>query len=130
MLNLLYLMMTNIEILLDAIKEQAEKFLLENGEFAPYATYVRANGKLTYISAYSESTDSKEMYDVLLAGAYEDLKDEDVRVYAIAMDGKYQGKDVLVTEFILSPEDRYQQLYPYKIENKKVIFGENLFKKS
>lgn len=40
--------MGNVKILLDAIK-QAEKFLLENGEFAPYATYVRANGKITYI---------------------------------------------------------------------------------
>lgn len=121
--------MTNVDILLDAIKEQAEKFLIENGEFAPYATYVRANGKLTYIGAYSENCDSKEMYDILLAGAYDDLKDDDVRVYAIAMDGKYQGKDVLVIEYILSPEQVYQQIYPYLIEDKKVIFGENLFKK-
>lgn len=121
--------MTNVQILLGAIKEQAEKFLVESGEFAPYATYVRANGKLTYISAYSESTDSKEMYEILLADAYETLKDEDVRVYAIAMDGKYQGKDVLVIEFILSPEDIYQQVYPYRIEGKEVIFGENLFQK-
>lgn len=118
--------MNNVDRLLEAIKEQAEKFLLENGEFAPYATLIRANGNLTYISAYSESTDSKEMYDILLAGAYEDLQDEDVRVYAIAMDGKYQGKDVLVIEFILSPEKIYQQTYPYTIENKKVIFGELL----
>jgi hypothetical protein len=120
--------MTNIEILLKAIKEQAEKFLLENGEFAPYATYVRANGKLNYVGAYSDSSDSKELYDILLSGAFEELKDEDVRVYAIAMDGKYQGKDVLVIEFILSPEDRYQQVYPYSIDDKKVIFEENLFK--
>lgn len=116
--------MNNIEKLLEAIKEQAEKFLLENGEFAPYATNIRANGKLDYISAYSESTDSKEMYDILLAGAYDDLQDDDVRVYAIAQDGRYQGKDVLVIEFILSPEDKFQQIYPYKIEDKKVIFGE------
>lgn len=116
--------MTNIDILLEAVKEQAEKFLLENGEFAPYATYIRANGKLTYISAYSESTDSKEMYDILLSGAYEDLKDEDVRVYAIAMNGKDQGQDVLVIEFILSPEDIFQQIYPYTIADNKVTFGE------
>lgn len=120
--------MSTAEKLLEAIKEQAEKFLLENGEFAPYATYVKADGSLTYISAYSESTDSKEMYDILLAGAYDDLQDEDVRVYAIAMDGKYQGKDVLVIEYILSPENIYQQIYPYRLEGKKVIFGENLFK--
>jgi hypothetical protein len=121
--------MTNIEILLEAVKEQAEKFLLENGVFAPYGTYVRANGKLTYVGAYSESTDSKELYDILLTGAFDELKDEDVRVYALAMDGKYQGKDVLVIEFILSSDDIYQQIYPYIIEDKKVIFGENLFKK-
>ena len=120
--------MTNIEIFLEAVKEQAEKFLLENGVFAPYGTYVRANGKLTYVGAYSESTDSKELYDILLTGAFDELKDEDVRVYALAMDGKYQGKDVLVIEFILSSDDIYQQIYPYIIEDKKVIFGENLFK--
>ncbi|WP_106914525.1 hypothetical protein [Chryseobacterium aurantiacum] len=118
--------MNNVEKLLEAIKEQAEKFLLENGEFAPYATHIRANGKLTYIGAYSESTDSQELYDILLAGAYDDLKDEDVRIYGIAMDGKYHGKDVLVVEFILSPENKYQQIYPYTIENKKVKFGEQL----
>lgn len=122
--------MTNIDILLNAIKEQAEKFLLENGEFAPYATYIRANGKLTYISAYSESTDSKEMYDILLNSAFEDLKDEDIRAYAIGMDGRYKGQDVLIVEFILSPEDIYRQLYPYSIVDKQVIFGENLFKNS
>lgn len=116
--------MTNVQILLRAIKEQAEKFLSESGEFAPYATYVRANGDLAYISAYSESTDSKEMYDILLAGAYDDLKDEDVRVYAIAQDGKYQGKDVLVVDLILSPESRFQQIYPYSIDGKKVKFEE------
>lgn len=120
--------MTNIDILLGAIKEQAEKFLLENGEFAPYATYVRSTGKLTYIGAYSETTDSKELYDILLAGAFDDLKDEDIRAYAIGMDGRYKGQDVLVVEFILSPEDIYRQLYPYQIDDKKVIFGENLFK--
>lgn len=118
--------MNKVEKLLGAIKEQAELFLIENGEFAPYATYVRANGKLTYIGAFSESVYSKEMYDLLLTGAYEDLKDEDVRVYAIGLDGKYQGKDVLVVEFILSPQDKYQQIYPYTIEGKKVIFGEQL----
>lgn len=116
--------MTNVDILLKAMKEQAEKFLLENGEFAPYATHVRSNGKLTYIGAYSESADSKELYDILIAGAYDDLRDEDVRVYAIGMDGRYKGKDVLVIEFILSPESKYQQVYPYIIANKKVIFGE------
>jgi hypothetical protein len=118
--------MNNIERLVEAIKEQAEKFLLENGEFAPYATHIRADGKLTYISAYSESVDSKELYDILLTGAYDDLKDEDIRVYAIAMDGKHQGKDVLVIELILSPEDKYQQIYPYTIEDKEVIFGEQI----
>lgn len=120
--------MNNVEKLLESIKEQAEKFLLENGEFAPYATHIRENGKLTYIGTYSETCDSKEMYDILLAGAYDDLQDEDVRVYAIAMDGRYQGKDVLVIEFILSPEDVYQQIYPYTIEDKIVIFGEPLLK--
>jgi hypothetical protein len=118
--------MNNVEKLLAAIKEQAELFLIENGEFAPYATYIRANGKLAYIMAYSETTDSKEMYDLLLAGAYEDLKDEDICVYAIGLDGKYLGKDVLIVEFILSPEDRYQQIYPYTIEGTNVIFGGQL----
>ncbi|MFC3356025.1 hypothetical protein [Sphingobacterium zeae] len=119
--------MTNVQILLNAIKEQAEKFLLESREFAPYGTFVRADGSLTYISAYSESTDSKEMYDILLKAAYEYLEDDDVRVYAIAMDGKYQGTDVLVIELILSPEDVYQQAYPYIIEEETITFGENLF---
>ncbi|ASE62036.1 hypothetical protein CEQ15_11310 [Chryseobacterium indologenes] len=116
--------MNNIEKLLTAIKDQATKFLIENGEFAPYATNIRADGKLNYISAYSESANSQEMYDILLEGAYDDLKDEDIRVYAIAQNGKYQGKDVLVIDLILSAEDKFQQTYPYTIDGKQVKFGE------
>lgn len=118
--------MSNIEKLIVAIKEQAELFLIESGEFAPFATYVRTSGKLTYIGAYSETTDSKEMYEMLLNGAFEDLKDEDITVYAIGLDGKYQGKDVLVIEFILSPDDRYKAMYPYNIEGDKVTFDEKI----
>lgn len=116
--------MNTAEKLLDAIKEQAELFLIENGEFAPYGTYIRANGDLTYIGAYSETTDSEEMYDILLNAFYNNLKDEDVRICAIGLDGKYEGKDVLIVEFILSQEDRYKFVYPYILENKTVTFGE------
>ncbi|BFO65397.1 hypothetical protein [Chryseobacterium sp. KCF3-3] len=116
--------MNTAEKLLEAIKEQAELFLIENGEFAPYGTYIRANGDLTYIGAYSETTDSEEMYDILLNAFYNDLKDEDVRICAIGLDGKYEGKDVLIVEFILSPEHRYKFVYPYVLENKTVTFGE------
>ncbi len=118
--------MNTAEKLLEAIKEQAALFLIENREFAPYGTYIRANGDLTYVGAYSETTDSEEMYDLLLNGFYDDLKDEDVRICAIALDGRYQGKDVLVIEFILSPKDKFQQIYPYIIEDNKVIFGEQI----
>ncbi|MDC8102656.1 hypothetical protein [Chryseobacterium rhizosphaerae] len=118
--------MNNSEKLLEAIKEQAELFLIENGEFAPYGTYIRANGDLSYIGAYSETADSKEMYDLLLNGFYDDLKDEDIRICAIGLDGRYEGKDVLIVEFILSPEDRYKFMYPYILENKTVTFGEKI----
>ena len=118
--------MNTAEKLLEAIKEQAELFLIENGEFAPYGTYIRANGDLTYIGAYSETADSKEMYDLLLNGFYDDLKDEDIRICAIGLDGRYEGKDVLIVEFILSPEDRYKFMYPYILENKTVTFGEKI----
>lgn len=118
--------MNNVEKLLEAIKEQAELFLIENGEFAPFGTYIRSNGDLTYIGAYSETTDSMEMYDILLRGFYDDLKDEDVRVCAIGLDGKYQEMDVLVVEFILSPEDKYRHLYPYVLGKDKVVFGEKI----
>ncbi|CAA7392471.1 hypothetical protein [Chryseobacterium fistulae] len=116
--------MNTAEKLLEAIKEQAELFLIESGEFAPYGTYIRANGDLTYVGAYSETTDSEEMYDLLLTGFYDDLKDEDVRICAIGLDGRYEGKDVLIVEFILSPEDRYKFVYPYILESKTVTFGE------
>lgn len=46
--------------------EQAELLLKENGEFAPFGTYIRANGESPYIGAYSETTDSNEIYDLLI----------------------------------------------------------------
>lgn len=118
--------MNNIEKLLEAIQEQAQLFLTESGEFAPFATYIRGDGKLTYISAYSETTNSEEMYNILLNGAFEDLKDIDIRAYAIGLDGRYEGKDVLIVEFILSREDRYTAKYPYIINENEVTFGEKM----
>lgn len=118
--------MNTAEKLLEAIKEQAELFLIENKEFAPFATYIRENGELTYIGTYSETADSKEMYETLLNGAYEELKDEDVRLYAIGLDGKFNGMDVLVIEIILSPDDRYIAKYPYVLGENDVIFGDKI----
>lgn len=118
--------MNNIEKLLEAIMEQANLFLIESGEFAPFATYIRADGKLTYIGAYSETTNSEEMYNMLLDGAFTDLKDMDIRAYAIGLDGTFKGKDVLVVEFILSPVDRYVFKYPYRINGKEVIFEDKI----
>lgn len=57
---------------------QAELFLKENGEFAQFSTYIRENDNLIYIRAYSETTDSNEMYDLLIQGVRKDPKDEDI----------------------------------------------------
>jgi len=118
--------MNYTEKLINAIKGQSELFLVDSGEFAPFATHVRANGELTFISAYSETTNSEEMYEILLKSAYDDLKDIDIREYAIGLDGKIKDKDVLVVEIILSVEDKYQAIYPYTIENGKVTFGDKI----
>lgn len=81
--------------------EQAELLLKENGEFAPFGTYIRANRELPYIGAYSETTDSNEIYDLLIQWVREDLKDEDIRATAITWNGTVNGKDVVVTEVFL-----------------------------
>lgn len=70
--------MNNIEKLLNSLMEQAELFSKENGEFAPFGTYIRANTDLIYIGAYSETADSKEMYNLLIKGVRKDLKDENI----------------------------------------------------
>jgi hypothetical protein len=118
--------MNNIEKLINAIKGQSELFLVDSGEFAPFATYIRARGELTFISAYSETTNSKEMYEILLKSAYDDLNDLDIRAFAIGLDGRFKGEDVLVVEIILSVEDRYQAIYPYTIVSGKVAFGDKM----
>ncbi|MDR4954245.1 hypothetical protein REB14_18855 [Chryseobacterium sp. ES2] len=114
--------MNNIEKLLNSLMEQAELFLKENGVFAPFGTYIRANGDLTYIGAYSETTDSNEMYDLLI----KDLKDEDIRATAIAWNGTVDGKDVIVKEVFLSLDGNYQSIHPYIIENGIVVFGDEI----
>lgn len=118
--------MNTIEKLLNSLMEQAELFLKENGEFAPFGTCIRANGDLTYIGAYSETTDSNEMYDLLIKGVREDLKDEDIRATAIAWNGTVDGKDVIVTEVFLSLDGNYQSIHPYTIENGIVIFSDEI----
>lgn len=116
--------MNNVELLLKAIKDQAELFLKLNGEFAPFASFIQANAKITNVGAYSESTSSAEMYNILLEDAYEKLEDEDIRLYGIALNGVDNGQDVLVIEFLLSPEKIYEQIYPYSIVDGEVMFGD------
>ncbi|WP_251040560.1 hypothetical protein [Chryseobacterium sp. ISL-6] len=73
--------MNTAEKLLEAINEQAELFLIENGEFAPYRTYKSKRRFNLYWSLFR-----RKMYDLLLTGFYDDLKDEDIRICAIGLD--------------------------------------------
>lgn len=118
--------MNNMESLIGLLQQRAEFFLRENGEFAPFGAYVRSNGEITDIASYSESTSSEEMYNILLKGVAQDLQDEDIRASAIALDGKYKGKNVLVIEIFLSEEDKYQAIYPYNINDGKVTFEKRM----
>lgn len=118
--------MNNMENLIGSIQQRAEFFLKENGEFAPFGLYIRSNGEIMDILGYAESASSEEIYNILLKGVEQDLQDEDIRASAIAMDGRVEGKDVLVIEIFLSEEDKYQAIYPYVIEDKKVTFGKRM----
>lgn len=118
--------MNNIENLIGLIQQRAELFLKENGEFAPFGAHVRSNGDIADIASYAENASSEEMYNILLKGVEHDLQDEDVRASAIALDGRIDGKDVLVIEIFLSTEDKYQAIYPYSIEDDKVTFDKRM----
>lgn len=118
--------MNNMENLIGAIQQRAELFLKENGEFAPFGVYIRSGGEITDILGYAESTSSEEIYNILLKGVEQDLQDEDIRASAIAMDGRVDGKDVLLIEIFLSESDKYQAIYPYTIENNRITFGKRM----
>ena len=115
-----------MEKLITFMQEMAKAFLRENKEFAPFGAFIKSNGNITSMAAYTESISSEEIYNMLLKEVEDNLQNEDIRAWSIALDGKINDEDVLVIEVFLSKEDKYQAVYPYIIQDEIVVLGSKI----
>lgn len=122
------------EELVDVVLPFAEQMLLEHGEFHPFGAAMKIDGEVVSVSAL-DGRDFPPAVDMIQL-----LKDSYIKA---ARDGAYKATalayDVRVTlsttqektdavAVSLNHEDGYSvvALFPYKIENGSVIFGDAL----
>lgn len=116
--------MTDQDRLITAIKEQAEIFILDAGEFYPFATYIDTDDKIVPLGVYLDN-DFPSVKDVL--DALDDhLEKLDFKAAIIAIDVRINRPNLTcnaVQMIIHIPgEDTRTSLLKYDVEAGKVVF--------
>lgn len=118
-----------MEKFLQALKERAAFFLIEMRQFKPFSAVLRTDGEIVDIINDSQPSSMEGMYELLLKGVQQDLKDADIKASAIVLTGKADGYDAVVIEIFTNNQEKYQAVFPYTINDKIVNFRADLNKR-
>jgi hypothetical protein len=121
--------MTYCDILIDAIKKQAELFLLDAGEFFPFATAIGQRNEVIPIGAYIEDENdrpqSQQLIDLLEKGIKKEIAEGRYLIAALAYDAFiYEGEqkfDVIIISFYES-DSFVEKYFKYHIHKDYVEF--------
>lgn len=118
-----------IERLIEVIKQQAEVFLLDAGEFFPFGTYINNKNQIVPFSAYIEDIndrpESQPLIDMLEKGIQTRLKNGECVVGALAYDvliHENQEKCDAVLIRIYDNDKFVERCFKYRIHEKNVDF--------
>ncbi|MFB9843277.1 hypothetical protein [Mucilaginibacter ginsenosidivorans] len=123
--------MDRFEKIIDVIKQQAEAFLLDAGEFYPFGTSIRQDNKMTPIGAYIEANEnrpeSQPLIDLLHRSITKEIEIGNYTVGALAYeilmnknDKKFDAMAVRIYE-----SDKFVERYfKYDIQEDHVKFLE------
>lgn len=121
--------MTDVEKLINILKGQAQEFLLEQGEFYPFGTYVNNDGVIKPIAAWSgnDTPPSSELIKILENYIENALSNKGYRAAAVVIDvytrenGKrYNALELRLYEFNKEPYMRY---FKYNIDGNHIVFN-------
>lgn len=119
---------SDIERIVQVIKQQAELFLLNAREFYPFGTYINMNDKIVPVGAYpgGEHPASADVIDLLERGYNKKIQNNECKIGAIALDifinqngEKYDGIEI---RFFEPGKDIYSQVWKYLIKDGYVEF--------
>ena len=118
----------NINKIINSLKQQAELFLLDAGEFYPFGTYINMKNEIVPVGAYSENDRplSSELIDLLEKGFKDDIQKGDCKLGALAIDVsvKEDNKvyDALEIRFFEPKTEIYKKYFKYEIKGNSVEF--------
>jgi hypothetical protein len=122
-------MENNIEKLINGIKQQAEIFLLDAGEFFPFGSSIDINDNFIPIGAYlndeNDRPESLPLIAILEKGIREEIENGSYVIAAIAVDGLIkegeQPFDVIQIR-VFEADRTYIILFKYIVEGENVKF--------
>ena len=124
-------MRENINRLINAIKQQAEGFLLEAKEFYPFGTYINKKNEIVPVGVYlgNDYSPSLEIIDLLEKNFKDNIKKGECKIAAIAIDVVIKEKDVnhdaIELRFFVDGRESYKKYLKYEIKQKQVVFSDN-----
>ena len=120
----------NIDKIINALKEQAELFLLDAGEFYPFGTYINKKGAVIPVGVYIENENAPPIEDInLIEMAFNDhLQKGDCKIAGLAVDVtvKENGEvyDAIEMRFYETNKEVFKRYFKYEIKESHVEFFE------
>jgi hypothetical protein len=122
--------MERIEKIVNILKQQAELFLLDAGEFFPFGSCVDFENKIIPVAAYFEndrpsSADVIALLEKTFTG-HQEKGDRPLCVLAIDISIKEDNKayDAIEMRFFEPKKEVYKKYFKYKIKENRVEFAE------
>jgi len=120
----------NIDKIINALKQQAELFLLNADEFYPFGTYINKKGAVIPVGAYFENdkTPSLEIIDLIEKAFNDHLQKGDCKIAAIAIDVTVKENnetyDAVEMRFFEVDKEVYKKYFKYEVKENTVQFFE------
>jgi hypothetical protein len=119
--------------LLSSVMPFAEQMLTKNGGFFPYGWTMNSDGNITAAAGYTgvEQPKSQEIIDLLKGAFHRQAQDGTIKACALAYDiraippGQTEKTDAIAVNLDHRGGMSIVAIYPYSIENKKVIRGKS-----
>jgi len=111
------------------LKQQAEVFLLDAGEFYPFGTYINMQNKIIPVGTYSENDrpSSLDVIDLIEKAFKDNIQKGDCKVAAMAINVSIKENnkscDAIEMRFFEADKEVYKKYFKYEIKENSVEFS-------
>ena len=116
--------------LIEILKQQAEVFLLDAGEFFPFGTYINMQNEIIPMSAYFENdqTSTAEVIELLEKALKDKIEKKECQIGAIGIDVTIKDNQVsyeaIAIRFFEPEKEVYKIYFEYVINENTVEFSQ------